>query len=116
MIHRFYTYILGSFFLVAVLALQILQGEATSKSPYDSGYDHGCNDAEIEDENEQYINQPGKGPEFHTNLFMTGYYEGFEDCADPSNLPRCDGSYQDCVTHRGDVCKAGSTAHECEID
>src|ERR671914_633809 len=29
MIYRFYTYILGSLFLVAVLALQIPQGEAT---------------------------------------------------------------------------------------
>ena len=59
-------------FLVAVLALQIPQGEATKKSPYDSGYDHGCNDAEIEDEDEQYINQPGKGPEFSYRFVYDG--------------------------------------------
>jgi hypothetical protein len=31
-------------------------------------------------------------------------------------LPKCDGSYQDCVTEEGYTCEAGSTAHECEID
>lgn len=31
-------------------------------------------------------------------------------------LPPCDGSFQDCVTERGDVCEAGSGAHECEVD
>src|SRR5690242_9173441 len=29
-------------------------------------------------------------------------------------LPKCDGSFQDCVTHNGDVCKAGQGGHECE--
>jgi hypothetical protein len=33
-----------------------------------------------------------------------------------AELPPCDGSYQDCVTPRGDVCEAGSGAHECEIE
>jgi hypothetical protein len=32
----------------------------------------------------------------------------------PDWLPECDGSYQDCVIEDGDVCVAGSTAHECE--
>src|SRR5690242_8443753 len=31
-----------------------------------------------------------------------------------SKLPKCDGSFQDCVTHNGDVCKAGQGEHECE--
>ena len=35
---------------------------------------------------------------------------------DMSNLPACDGSSQDCVTENGDVCAAGSSEHECELD
>ena len=35
---------------------------------------------------------------------------------DKSELPTCDGSLQDCVTENGDVCEAGSTDHECELD
>jgi hypothetical protein len=31
-------------------------------------------------------------------------------------LPPCDGSFQDCITLNGDICKAGSSAHECEIE
>jgi hypothetical protein len=45
---------------------------ASSKSPYDSGYDHGCDDAGISDPSEQYINQPEKGPAYHTSEFMDG--------------------------------------------
>jgi len=33
-----------------------------------------------------------------------------------TGLPLCDGTFQDCVTKNGDVCVAGTTAHECEID
>ena len=35
---------------------------------------------------------------------------------DKSELPECDGSLQDCVTENGDVCPAGSTDHECELE
>ena len=31
-----------------------------------------------------------------------------------TSLPRCDGSFQDCVTKFGDICKAGQGGHECE--
>ena len=31
-----------------------------------------------------------------------------------SELPKCDGSFLDCVTERGDVCLAGEGGHECE--
>jgi hypothetical protein len=31
-----------------------------------------------------------------------------------ANLPKCDGSYQDCITESGHVCEAGSGEHECE--
>jgi len=54
---------------------------ASGNDPYDSGYDHGCNDAGISDSSERYINQPEKGPSFHTNAFMNGYYDGFNGCS-----------------------------------
>jgi hypothetical protein len=53
---------------------------ASSKSPYDSGYDHGCDEAGISDPSEQYINQPEKGPAYHTSEFMDGYYAGLNSC------------------------------------
>ncbi len=46
-------------------------------SPYDSGYSHGYDDAQLFDPSEHYINQPGKGPEFHTDEFMDGYHAGY---------------------------------------
>ena len=44
-----------------------------------------------------------------------------EDCpetdqASATRLPLCDGTFQDCVTKNGDVCVAGTTAHECECN
>jgi hypothetical protein len=44
-----------------------------------------------------------------------------EDCpetdqASATGLPLCDGTFQDCVTKNGDVCVAGTTAHECECN
>ena len=64
---------LGFLFMVSTLLLQIQPLEATSKSPYDSGYDHSCEDADISDPNNRYINQPKRGPSFHTHEFMRGY-------------------------------------------
>jgi hypothetical protein len=55
---------------------------ASSGSPYDSGYDHGCDDAGISDSSDRYINQPEKGPSFHTSEFMDGYYDGLDSCGD----------------------------------
>ena len=37
-------------------------------------------DAQISDSSERYINQPEKGPSFHTNEFMNSYHEGFNAC------------------------------------
>lgn len=31
-----------------------------SSDPYDSGYDHGCDDAKISDSSDGYVNQPEK--------------------------------------------------------
>ncbi|HZD36082.1 MAG TPA: hypothetical protein VE130_12830 [Nitrososphaeraceae archaeon] len=52
-----------------------------STDPYNSGYDHGCNDAGISDPSDRYINQPEKGPSFHTDTFMQGYYDGYDACS-----------------------------------
>jgi hypothetical protein len=54
---------------------------ASNESPYSSGYDHGCDDAAISNPSERYINQPGKGSSFHTEEFMSGYYNGFDACS-----------------------------------
>jgi hypothetical protein len=58
---------------------------ALGSSPYDSGYDHGCDDAKISDPNDRYINQPEKGPSFHTNEFMRGYNDGYDNCSGNSS-------------------------------
>jgi hypothetical protein len=36
--------------------------------------------AKISNPYDRYINEPGKGPSFHTNEFMSGYYAGFNAC------------------------------------
>jgi hypothetical protein len=43
---------------------QMQLANAGGKSPYESGYDHGCDDADISDPDDRYINQPEKGPSF----------------------------------------------------
>lgn len=88
--------------MVSILSLQMQIGNATSKSPYDSGYDHGCDDADISNPDDRYINQPEKGSSFHTNEFMNGYNDGYDRCSndggdeddrdnDGAKLPFCDG-------------------------
>jgi hypothetical protein len=52
-----------------------------TKSPFESGYGHGCDDAGITDFSDRYINQPGKGPSFHTEEFMRGYDTGYNACS-----------------------------------
>jgi hypothetical protein len=52
---------------------------STDGDPYNSGYDHGCDDAYL-DADDRYINEPGKGPGYHTEQFMDGYNDGFETC------------------------------------
>jgi hypothetical protein len=55
--------------------------DASTKSPYESGHDHGCDDADISDPYDRYINQPSKGPSHHTSEFMDGYRAGLDDCS-----------------------------------
>ena len=52
---------------------------ASSKSPYESEYDHGSDDSELKAE-DRYINEPGKGASFHTDEFMDGYRTGYQEC------------------------------------
>lgn len=46
-----------------------------------SGYDHGCDDAKISDPSDRYINQPEKGPSYHSAEFMRAYNEGYNKCS-----------------------------------
>jgi hypothetical protein len=63
------------------LAPQIQVAYASGNSAYESGYDHGCDDANISDSDDRYINQPERGPRFHTPQFMDGYRAGFSSCS-----------------------------------
>lgn len=54
-------------------------------SPYESGYNHGCDDAGISDPYDRYINQPEKGPAYHTSEFMDGYDTGYNECSSNDN-------------------------------
>jgi hypothetical protein len=56
-----------------------------SSDAYDSGREHGCDDANISNPSDRYINQPGKGPSFHTGAFMDGYNAGFNACSTSSD-------------------------------
>jgi hypothetical protein len=75
-----------SVFLVASLIVTSTSSIYASSGPFDSGYDHGCNDAAILDPSERYINQPEKGPSFHTDAFMQGYYDGYDACTNSTEL------------------------------
>jgi hypothetical protein len=102
---RYYSVAFLSFLLmVSILLLQVQPLEATNKSPYESGHDHGCNDAGISDPDDRYINQPEKGPSFHTNEFMRGYNDGYDACSggSPSGNNYRDGyqkGYEDGLDH-----------------
>ncbi len=58
----------------------IIQSTIAKKgTPFQAGYNHGCNDAKVTFPS-RYINQPGKGGSFHTQEFMSGYNTGFSAC------------------------------------
>jgi hypothetical protein len=57
----------------------IFSAYASESSAYESGRDRGCDDARL-NPFDRYINEPGKGPSFHTNEFMSGYYDGLNSC------------------------------------
>lgn len=43
-----------------------------------------CDDARL-NPSDRYINEPGKGPSFHTDEFMDGYYSGLNACSSGGN-------------------------------
>jgi hypothetical protein len=53
---------------------------AQNQNRFQSGYDHGCSDGLKPIYHQRYLNQPQKGPEFHTVDFMKGYMQGFAEC------------------------------------
>jgi hypothetical protein len=66
--------------MVLSLGIQVYAVDTLTitKSPFESGHGHGCSDADFSD---RYINQPGKGPSFHTEEFMRGYDTGYNACS-----------------------------------
>jgi hypothetical protein len=61
-------------------AYKIVFNPTTKGTIYQTGYDHGCSDAKLPS-SKRYINQPGKGPESHSQEFMSGYNAGFSACS-----------------------------------
>jgi len=88
--HIIHFLVLYVVFFTGFMSISALTAYASS-DPYNSGYDHGCDDAGILDTSDRYINQPGKGPSFHTNAFMQGYYDGYDACtANSESVPSSD--------------------------
>jgi hypothetical protein len=83
--------------MVLILVILIQLGQfAYAISGHDSGYNHGCDDAKVADPSQRYINQPEKGPNFHSDAFMQGYKSGFNSCSiqQSDSLPPSDTSSQ----------------------
>lgn len=81
--------------LISQQLIGLLQVYASENSAYQSGYDHGCDDAGISDPDDRYINEPEKGPALRTQEFMSGYDDGFESCEEDMSNENCDSSYPD---------------------
>ncbi|TVP40085.1 hypothetical protein [Candidatus Nitrosocosmicus arcticus] len=81
------TYPIFSTFAIFLLIISLTLNTqlALGSSPYQSGYDHGCDDVGISNPSDRYINQPEKGPSFHTSEFMNGYNSGFNSCSSSNN-------------------------------
>lgn len=67
-------------FLISII------GMVYAQSPFELGYNHGCDDAKIIDEKKQYITQQGLGVINHLPEFMEGYRIGYQDCYKPSTI------------------------------
>jgi hypothetical protein len=79
-----FTITFATLLVVAVLGVSPEPVSASSKSPYESGYDHGCDDSELKAE-DRSINEPGKGASFHTDEFMVGYRSEYQECKEGSS-------------------------------
>lgn len=75
--NRKYLVISGIFLIT--LGIISTSGAFAEKSAYKSGYDHGCDDVGLPPQ-DRYINQPEKGPGYHTKQFMKGYDDGYATC------------------------------------
>ena len=75
------TFILTILALIPQMQIQVQGEDPIAKSPYESGYDHGCSDSGISDFSDRYINQPERDPSFHTDEFMRGYDAGYNACS-----------------------------------
>ena len=104
--------ILVAFSLAMLILWPIIIPNITfAKSPYQSGYDHGCDDARISSPSQQYLNQPEKGPSYHTSEFMDGYYSGISSCGGNSGS----NSYQE-PQQSGSNQGFKETLNECKED
>ena len=83
-VSRYHGRVLSTVLISMMLVVFIMPAYASSDA-YDSGRDHGCDDARISDPSDRYINQPEKGPSFHTGAFMDGYNAGFSACSTSSS-------------------------------
>jgi 5-methylcytosine-specific restriction endonuclease McrA len=100
--------------LVILVVILIQLGQYVyALSGYDSGYNHGCNDAKVVDPSERYINQPERGPNFHSDAFMQEYRSGFNSCSlqQSNKLPPSDSPSQipssPTMTGQGDETSVG---------
>ncbi|MGC1134808.1 MAG: hypothetical protein WA941_18415 [Nitrososphaeraceae archaeon] len=95
--------LVSAFVISTLLTLTIGSPGYASSDAYDSGYDHGCDDAGISDPDDRYYNQPEKGPSFHTDAFNRGYNDGFDTCSgsDNDNQPRSDSAPEPSNTDSG---------------
>ena len=93
--------VLTAIILVYFMMFASDSAESSTTEAYDFWYDHGCDDAGIADPSDRYINQPGKGPSFHTNEFMDGYDDGFVACSAQGSSPN--GNYSDNYLGNGNV-------------
>lgn len=114
-----------TFLVTIILTLSVTSSNrlayASSNDPYQSGYDHGCDDAGISNPSNRYINQPEKGPEFHTTEFMEGYNDGFDSCSnsnieateqEPDESCLFDVSQPKCTPPQGEECPEGFGTNE----
>jgi|ERR1051325_5737632 hypothetical protein len=84
--------ITASLIVISAVYLGIFHNAIAKETPYQAGYDHGCDDAKVSKADARYINQPDKGPSFHTQEFMSGYNAGFSACSDGGSSPSSGGN------------------------
>jgi len=88
--------------LVSLVAPQFQSVNAGGKSPLESGHEHGCDDGGISNVNNRYIKQPEKGPSFHTDEFMRGYNDGYDECSNDDDSDSSESSDEPARDFGGD--------------